>query len=104
MAITNGIKIITPSLPAKAIAYIRKATGLSISEIKLRVQSGDYLIQKDLSDDKGLLAMITLANSLSEYGVEVEFYQADYKRPLEFMKNVYESHRDTASEMGLEGD
>ena len=102
MAITNGIKVTASTLPAKAIAVIRKATGLPICEIKQRAQNGAYLIEKGLSDDKSLLTMIKLADDLSEYGVEVEFYQADHKRPLDFMKNVYTSHRETAEELGLE--
>ena len=63
MTITNGIKIITQLLPAKAIATIRKATGLSISEIQKRSGSEEYLIEKGLSDDKSLAKMIKLAKA-----------------------------------------
>ena len=100
MAITNGIRIALPSLSAKAIAAIRKATGLSISDIKQRAQNGDYLMEKDLSDDKGLFSIIKLAEELSALGLDVELCQGGYSRSLEFMKNVLESHRQTAREVG----
>ena len=102
MAITNGIKISPRSLTAKAIGIIRKSTGLPISEIKKRADCGEYLIEEDLSDDKSLLMMIRLAEELPAYDVRVELYQGGCERPLEFMKNIYESHRETAREVGLE--
>ncbi len=102
MAITNGIKISSQPLSAKAIGIIRKSTGLPISEIKKRADCGEYLIEKDLSDDKSLLTMIELAEELLAHDVRAELYQGGHERPLEFMKNVYESHRETAREVGLE--
>lgn len=102
MTITNGIKIVTKLLPAKAVASIRKSTGLSISEIQRRAGSEEYLIEKELSDDKSLAKMIELAEDLAKLDVEVELFQGGYNRPLEFMKNVYQSHRETAKEIGLE--
>ncbi len=102
MAITNGIKVVTRPLPAKAVAAIRRATGLPISEIQRRAGSGEYLVEKGLSDDRGLLEMIELAEDLSELGVEAELFQGGYERPMEFMRNVYRSHRETAREVGLE--
>lgn len=89
MAIANAITVSTSNLPAKAIAVIRKATGLSISDIKNHAQTGDYLIERGLSDDKSLLAMIRLAEDLESLGVETEFYQGGMKKSLDFMKKVY---------------
>ena len=102
MAITNAIVVSTPNLPAKAITVIRKATGLSISDIKRHAQAGDYLIEKGLSDDKSLLAMIHLSEDLESLGVEIEFYQGGMKKSLDFMKNVYAAHKETAREVGLD--
>lgn len=102
MTITNGIKITTKSLPAKAIAAIRKATGLPISEIKQCAGSDMYLIERGLSDDKSLHTIIDLAEELSKLDVKVELYQGGYKRSPEFMKSVYQTHRETAQEVGLE--
>ncbi|MGN0045808.1 MAG: hypothetical protein ACI37P_00585 [Eggerthellaceae bacterium] len=102
MPITNGIKIATISLPAKAISEIRKTTGLAISEIKQRAQDNDYLIEEDLSDDRSLRKMIDLSKKLNSLGIKVDFYQGGHNRSLEFMENVYESHRETARALGLE--
>lgn len=102
MTITNGIKIFSQSLSAKAIGTIRKSTGLPISEIKKRAESGEYLVEADLSDDKSLLTIIELAEELSTYGIRVELYQGGQEFSLEFMKNTYESHRETAKEVGME--
>lgn len=101
MAITNGIKIFSEFLPAKAIGIIRKSTELPISEIKKRAERGEYLIEKDLSDDESLLIMIELAEALPAYDVRVELYQGGHRFPLQFMRNTYESHRETAKEVGL---
>ncbi len=102
MAITNAIAVVTPNLSAKAISVIRKATGLSISSIKEHAQTGDYLIEKGLSDDTALLAMIRLAEDLKGLNVETELYQGGMKKSLEFMKNVYAAHKETAREVGLD--
>ena len=102
MAITNAITVSTSNLPAKAIAVIRKTTGLSISDIKSHAQTGDSLIERGLSDDKSLLAMIRLAEDLESLGVETEFYQGGMKKSLDFMKNVYAAHKETAREVGLD--
>lgn len=102
MAITNAIAVSTTSLSAKAISVIRKATGLSISDIKRHAQVGDYLIERGLSDDKSLLVMIRLAEELELLGVEAELYQGGMKKSLDFMKNVYVAHKETAREVGLD--
>ena len=55
-----------------------------------------------LSDDVALRSMIELAEELGFQGVAVDFYQGGMKKSLEFMKNVYAAHGDTARVMGLE--
>jgi hypothetical protein len=102
MAITNGIKLGSSPLNAKAIAAIRKSTGLSIAEIKDRADRDEFLIEADLSDDKELQTMLSLADELAKHEIELEFFQGGYSRSREFMKNVYKAHTETAKEVGLE--
>lgn len=101
MGYTNGIKLKDTEVPPKAIAAIRKATGLSISDIKTRVSENEFLIESDLSNDSDLAKMIELAKQLDGLGLKVYFVSAGIIENVESMTNMLESHRDTARELGL---
>ena len=46
--------------------------------------------------------MIRLSENLEAFNVKTELYQGGMKKSLEFMKNVYAAHRETAREVGLD--
>ena len=102
MNFTNAIKVTSGEISAKGIVLVRAATDLSIADIKRRVETGEYLIVADLSDDKSLRTTINLAKKLGAAGIETQLYQADRPVTLEFMRNVLGSHRATARELGLD--
>ena len=102
MKITNAIKLPSSDVPTKAIVAIRKATGLSISEIKLRVAKGESIIESDLSDDESLGAIIDLYGELLALDIQSLLYQGGREVSIDFLANVVDSHRDTAKEVGLD--
>lgn len=101
MEITNAVKLPSSDLPAKAIAVIRKATGLSISEIRLRAANGASIIESDLSDDESLADIIALYGKLRVLGIQPLLYQGGREVSIDFFANVADAHRDTAKEVGL---
>jgi hypothetical protein len=102
MTFNNAIKLPTGEASTKAITTIRKATGLAIADIRERIARGGSLIEADLSDDNSLHTIISLYDALAGIGEKPVLFQGEREVSIDFLKNVEEAHRDTASELGLE--
>ena len=104
MKLTFSIKLNDTNIAAKPIMFIKKATSLSISEIKSRIANNEPIYECSCTDNKGLALIIKLYEGLSADGVEAQLYEAGFPETLEVLKNALESHRQTALEVGLTED
>lgn len=102
MKITNAIKLPAGDVPAKAVVAIRKATGLSLADIKSRAANDKFIIESALSDDKALAVIIALYDELLDLGIKPLLYQGGREVTIDFLSNVADAHRDTAKEVGLD--
>ena len=91
-------------IPAKALMVVKEATGLSLSEIKCSAQNGSPFFGCDLSDDVNLDKIIKIYESLDALGVETLLLDEGNVEAIDYFRNVLDSHKDTAREVGLDED
>lgn len=101
MTTTYSIKLPQESPSAKTISAVRKATGLSLADIKARASEGRYVIECDCSDDEGLRSIIELFKSLKDLDVAAELFWHNAPETIEVFENILASHEDTTKELGL---
>ncbi|MGN0045807.1 MAG: hypothetical protein ACI37P_00580 [Eggerthellaceae bacterium] len=94
MEIAIGIKLASREVPAKACMTIKKHTGLSLSEIKQRATSRNYIFQCPVSDDDGLHLINSLKEELKKLGVETELYEAEHEVQSELFDNLEQLHKE----------
>lgn len=102
MIATYGLKLMSGTPSAKAIALAHKQTGLALSEIKQRAQKDDYIIACDCSDDEGLSTIIALYKELEKLGEKPTLFWHDKPEVLSFFENTLAAHKDTAHQLGLD--
>ena len=95
---TLGIKV-EKETNAKAIYYIKTQTGLSLSDIKTKIQDEDYIFESIVGDLQGLQKINQMKKKLQELGVEYHLYQDDEEESSEFFDNIEQRGIDTAKEI-----
>ena len=105
---TVGIKIAGNSISVQGIKIIRDNIAFSISEIKTRVQTRDYIYMCDYIDSKGVKLIIKLFTELKKSGIECELYEHDRLTDIKFLKNLNHSYdqidKETWADMFREAD
>ena len=105
---TVGIKIVGDSIAAQGIKVVRNSFPLAISEIKSRVQNGEYLYECDYIDPKGIKQIIRLFTELKKLGIGCELYEHNRLTTIEFLRNLTHTYAEISKEteriMDLESD
>lgn len=98
---TYGIKLPQEAPSAKAISAVRKATELSMADIRACAIEGRFIFECDCSDDEGLRIIIGLHRSLKDLGVAAELFWHGAPETIDVLENILAAHEDTAKELGL---
>ncbi len=94
MEITIGIKLTANKIPAKASMAIKKATNLSLGDIKQRVEMGDYVFECPVVDNEGLKLINSLKRELQSLGVEFKLFEAEREVDPTLFDNLEELYDD----------
>ena len=98
---TIGLKIKEREVDAKNLMFLKEEAHQSISEIKNRIATGDYIVEYGFGDDKGLHHINVLKKELARRGLTVLLYEDDEEQESYLFDNLEESHRQTAYDVGL---
>ena len=98
------IKFKDEVIPAKALMLVKNKTGLSLSKIKTAAQQSDAFFGCGLSEDHFLEVIIEMYDQLKCMKVETLLFMNGEAEKIDVIKNVLESHKDTARELGLDED
>lgn len=81
---TIGIKV--KSQTAACIKVLRKHTELAVSQIKARIENGDFVYECDYVDTDGIQKAVSLYNALCEIGVEAQSLSKEMRLMLCFWR------------------
>ena len=95
------IKLASSSLPAKAIMIIKRETGLSISSIKQRAETGRSIFECPVYDDAGLSLINQLKRALQSVDVETRLFENGREVPSQFFDNLEALHKSIDEESEL---
>jgi hypothetical protein len=95
---TFGLKIANDKLNAKTLYCIRKATGLSLSDIKQKISDNDYLMLIVAGDTEGIQNINKLRNELTNFNVAIRLYQDDKEKSSEYFDNIEQTWIDIKKE------
>ena len=98
---TIGLKIKEKEVDAKNLMFLKEEAHQSISEIRNRIATGDYIVEYGFGDDKGLHHINVLKKELARRGLTVLLYEDDEEQESYLFDNLEESHRQTAYDVGL---
>ena len=74
---TIGLKIEEKEVDAKNLMFLKEEAHQSISEIRNRIATGDYIVEYGFGDDKGLHHINVLKKELARRGLTVLLYEDD---------------------------
>lgn len=77
---------------------VKKITDLSLSEIKEKVASDDFLYVCDYSDDDGLKLINKIKREMKKLGIEVRQYEDGIEKPSELFDNIEKLHAEIDNE------
>lgn len=89
---TLGLKLPVGDVSAKATMTIKKLTGLSLAEIKLRAKSDQFIVLCDFTDDDGLELINKLKRELKKLGIEARLFEDQYEETSESFDNLEALH------------
>ena len=92
MEITIGIKLPVAAIPAKACMAAKKATGLSLGEVKARALNDEYIFECPVADDDGLELIINLRKELAHFGVKARLFEDGREDDPELFDNLKHLH------------
>lgn len=96
------IKVAAGDLPAKELMELKRATGLSLGELKRRMANNEAVFGCQCSDEDGLALMLDLYDSLLTQGFEASLYEDGRLEGVDLFRNLLESWRSTGHEVGLD--
>ena len=96
---TLGIKIQGNFISAKMIKIIRTEISTSISDIKNKIISNEYLYECDATDEEGLLLIIKLYNNLTSNGIFCELYEHNRISSITFFNNLSNMYSEINNEI-----
>ena len=82
----------------EACKLIRNFVGLSIGEIKNKIQKGEVLLECDYLDLEELIKMKDLLSSLKALGAQIYLYKNNHEVNMEFLSNTIESYKGIAED------
>ena len=90
---TLGMKLPVGPVSAKTAMVLKKATGLSLAEIKAKAANDEFIVLCDYVDLKGLELINRLKREMASLGVEVRLFEDGiHERPSELFDNIEETH------------
>lgn len=98
MQITDAIKVAVPAIPAKAVAVIRKETGLPIPEIRWRASNDELLFVCDHVDDNGLKLINRIRREMKKFGISLRQLEDGVERSPELLDNLERLHDEINAE------
>ena len=72
---------------------------VSISEIKRRIECGEYLYECDFIDEKGVSRILSMYEQLTAQGVDCTLFDHDKPSDIQFLRNWVQSCRGVAEEV-----
>lgn len=91
---TLGMKLPVGPVSAKAAMALKKATDLSLADIKAKAANDEFVVLCDYVDLEGLELINRLKREMASLGVEVRLFEDGvYERPPELFDNLEEMHR-----------
>ena len=97
---TIGIKV--KSQTAACIKVLRKHTELAVSQIKARIENGDFVYECDYVDTDGIQKAVSLYNALREIGVEAQIFEQGKASDVVLLGNLLNSHKEIEAEIEKE--
>ena len=94
---TIGIKV--KSQTAACIKVLRKHTELAVSQIKARIENGDFVYECDYVDTDGIQKAVSLYNALCEIGVEAQIFEQGEASDVVLLGNLLNSHKEIEAEI-----
>lgn len=91
---TLAIKIVATDIPAKACMALKKLTGLSLGEIKDRVENNEFLFVCDYVDDDGLKLINKIKREMKKHGISVKQYEDGEEKSSELFDNIEKLHKE----------
>ena len=77
---------------------------VSISEIKRRIESGEYLYECDFIDGKGVSRLLGLYEQLTAQGIGCTLFDHGKPSDIQFLRNWVESCRGVAADTEIDMD
>lgn len=102
MKSTAGIKV--DKFTAAVAKIMRGYEEVSISEIKRRIESGEYLYVCDFTSEKGVSRILKLYEQLTALGIGCTLYDHEKLADEQFLRNWAESCRGVAADTELDMD
>ena len=93
MGRTAGIK--TDRFTAAPAKAVRENEDVSISEIKRRIEAGEFVCQGEVTDDEVLKRLLSLYSRLTAAGLKCQLYAGDEPCEVQYFKNLLESYKET---------
>lgn len=97
-----SLRICQSSINVKALSAVRKATKLSLSEIRDRVSSGEPIVEYGDVDCNGWATLLILSKELLSLGVETQTYLDDEPTPLSYFVNSLAAEKEDILNEGNE--
>ena len=102
MKSTAGIKV--DKYTAAVAKMMRGYEEVSISEIKRRIESGEYLYECDFIDEKGVSRILQMHEQLTAFGISCTMYDHGKPSDEQFLRNWVQSCRGVAIDTELDMD
>ena len=98
MAKSNvGIK--AEKFTAAVAKIMRSYEEVPISEIKRRIECGEYLYECDYIDGDGIKKVLQINDKLTALGIKCGLFEHDRPADIRLLKNIVQSYRETELEV-----
>lgn len=91
---TIGIKVNRNAPLAKVAPIIRKYRPLSISDIKEKINTGEYIISCEYTDDIELNNILHCYRQLQSIGVSASLFEHDRACDFQLLKNLSSTYKE----------
>ena len=96
------IKISGREISPRALMFIKKKTNQSIAEVKTKINGEESFFSCALNDNKSLSVIINIGEYFQAENIAFETLYNGRVEDFAVLKNVLNSHRETAREVGLD--
>ena len=102
MESTAGIKV--DRFTAGVAKLMRGYEDVSISEIKRRIECGEYLYECDFISGEGVSRLLSMYEQLTAQGIGCTLFDHDKPSDIQFLRNWVQSCRGVAEDTELDMD